>query len=137
MHAAASEVCCLLVRALAALVGTDNFVFVHTTRFAQMSCASWRWGYFNVYNMTSRVLDLDVIVFLGDWIYEYSDQQYPASGQGGPPDAAKCSCHQPRWSVWSVVLSAISNGLRRLENIVMVPCPVMLLVYFFAGVQFL
>jgi alkaline phosphatase D len=47
-----------------------------------MSCASWRWGYFNVYNMTSRVKDLNFIVFLGDWVYEYSDDQYPAQGEG-------------------------------------------------------
>ncbi|KAF6253147.1 PhoD-like phosphatase-domain-containing protein [Scenedesmus sp. NREL 46B-D3] len=49
-----------------------------TVRFAQMSCASWRWGFFNVYNMTSRVQDLNFIVFLGDWIYEYGEDQYPA-----------------------------------------------------------
>jgi alkaline phosphatase D len=47
-----------------------------------MSCASWRWGYFNVYNMTSRVRDLDFMVFLGDWIYEYGNDQYPAAGNG-------------------------------------------------------
>jgi hypothetical protein len=23
------------------------------------------------------------VVFLGDWVYEYSDEQYPAQGQGG------------------------------------------------------
>ena len=50
-----------------------------------MSCANWRWGYFNVYNMTSRVVDLDFIVFLGDWIYEYSDNQYPPEGKGPRP----------------------------------------------------
>uniref|UniRef100_A0A383WPE6 PhoD-like phosphatase metallophosphatase domain-containing protein n=1 Tax=Tetradesmus obliquus TaxID=3088 RepID=A0A383WPE6_TETOB len=55
---------------------------VATLRFAQMSCASWRWGYFNVYNMTSRVRDLDFIVFLGDWIYEYGNDEYPAAGKG-------------------------------------------------------
>lgn len=46
-----------------------------------MSCADWRWGYFNVYDMASRVLDLDFIVFLGDWIYEYGDDQYPSKAQ--------------------------------------------------------
>lgn len=53
-----------------------------SARFAQMSYASWRWGYFNVYDMTSRVRDLDFIVFLGDCIYEYGSDQYPAQEQG-------------------------------------------------------
>lgn len=55
----------------------------HCNRFAQMSCANWRWGYFIVYDMASRVVDLDFIVFLGDWIYEYGDSEYPPQGQGG------------------------------------------------------
>lgn len=57
---------------------------VDAIKFAQMSCASWRWGYFHSYNMTSRVRDLDFIVFLGDWIYEYSNDQYPAQGEAPP-----------------------------------------------------
>jgi phosphodiesterase/alkaline phosphatase D-like protein len=51
-------------------------------RFAQMSCSNWRWGYFSVYNMTSRVQDLDFLVALGDWIYEYENTTYPAANQG-------------------------------------------------------
>lgn len=61
-----------------------------------MSCASWRWGYFNVYDMTSRVVALDFIVFLGDWIYEYGNDQYPAAGAGKPCQGSTVVQLQPR-----------------------------------------
>jgi phosphodiesterase/alkaline phosphatase D-like protein len=62
---------------------------LHCNRFVQMSCADWRWGFFNVYDMASRVVDLDFIVFLGDWIYEYGDDQYPSKAQSRWCDALK------------------------------------------------
>lgn len=34
-------------------------------RFAVLSCAHWRWGYYNVYNMTAQVDNLDFWLFLG------------------------------------------------------------------------
>lgn len=63
-------------------------------RFAQMSCSNWRWGYFSVYNMTSRVRDLDFLVALGDWIYEYENTTYPAANQSkqGPRSIMTWQC---------------------------------------------
>jgi phosphodiesterase/alkaline phosphatase D-like protein len=48
-----------------------------------------------VYNMTSRVRDLDFVVFLGDWIYEYGNDEYPPAGQGEL--ACNCVRQNPQW----------------------------------------
>ena len=46
-------------------------------RYALFSCANWGWGYFNAYDIASR-LDLDFWLHLGDFIYEYGpEDHYP------------------------------------------------------------
>jgi alkaline phosphatase D len=47
-------------------------------KFGVVSCASYSHGFFNAYEALSRQDDLDVIVHLGDYIYEYG-----LSGYGG------------------------------------------------------
>lgn len=49
-----------------------------TFRFVQISCSNWRFGYFNAYDMAAKIRDLDVVVHLGDYIYEYSNKEYPS-----------------------------------------------------------
>ena len=44
---------------------------VSQVRFAVVSCASFPAGYFNVYADVAKRTDLDVVVHLGDYIYEY------------------------------------------------------------------
>jgi len=50
---------------------------VNSLRFAIASCANYQQGYFNAYAHLAERNDLDAILFLGDYIYEY-----PAKGYG-------------------------------------------------------
>ncbi|GIU40718.1 alkaline phosphatase [Shewanella sairae] len=45
-------------------------------KFAVVSCANFPAGYFNVYEMASRMDDLDAVIHLGDYIYEYARGEY-------------------------------------------------------------
>lgn len=45
-------------------------------RLAVVSCSSFPHGYFNVYRVLSERNDLDAIVHLGDYIYEYEQGHY-------------------------------------------------------------
>lgn len=45
---------------------------VDSVRLAVVSCANYPAGYFNVYREISKRDDLDAVVHLGDYIYEYS-----------------------------------------------------------------
>jgi alkaline phosphatase D len=44
-------------------------------RFAIVSCSNWEFGYFNAYNGIAEK-ELDAIIHLGDYIYEYGVGQY-------------------------------------------------------------
>lgn len=45
-------------------------------RFAVVSCASVPHGYFHVYKAIAQRHDLDAVVHLGDYIYEYAEGEY-------------------------------------------------------------
>ncbi|MFC3678980.1 alkaline phosphatase D family protein [Bacterioplanoides pacificum] len=45
-------------------------------RLAVVSCSSFPHGYFNVYRILSERNDLDAVVHLGDYIYEYGEGKY-------------------------------------------------------------
>lgn len=49
---------------------------VSRLRFAFCSCSSWAHGYFNAYRHIAQRSDLDLVLHLGDYIYEYGDDQY-------------------------------------------------------------
>ena len=57
---------------------------VDSVRLAVVSCANYPAGYFNVYREISKRDDVDVVVHLGDYIYEYSS----AADSYGAGDAA-------------------------------------------------
>ncbi len=43
-----------------------------SARFGVVSCSNIPFGYFNVYDLVARRDDLDAVIHLGDYIYEYS-----------------------------------------------------------------
>jgi len=43
---------------------------------AVVSCSNYEWGYFNAYGDIARQSDLDAVVHLGDYIYEYGPGKY-------------------------------------------------------------
>jgi len=51
---------------------------IDSARFAVVSCSNYPFGYFNVYDLISRQNDLDAVIHLGDYIYEYSTEGYGA-----------------------------------------------------------
>jgi alkaline phosphatase D len=50
-------------------------------RLAVFSCASYNAGYFNAYEIVARRNDVDLVVHLGDYIYEYGSDEF-----GNDPD---------------------------------------------------
>ncbi len=49
---------------------------VDKLRFAVVSCSSFPHGYFNVYQAINQRNDVDAIIHLGDYIYEYGKNEY-------------------------------------------------------------
>ncbi|KUJ54447.1 alkaline phosphatase [Streptomyces albus subsp. albus] len=47
-------------------------------RFGVVSCANWEAGYFSAYRHLAARRDLDAVLHLGDYIYEYRSGEYPA-----------------------------------------------------------
>ncbi|MFJ7265884.1 alkaline phosphatase D family protein [Streptomyces sp. NPDC099050] len=46
-------------------------------RFGVVSCANWEAGYFSAYRHLAARADLDAVLHLGDYIYEYKSGGYP------------------------------------------------------------
>jgi alkaline phosphatase D len=46
---------------------------VDQLKFAVVSCANYEWGFFSGYEQISRRTDLDAVIHVGDYIYEYPD----------------------------------------------------------------
>ncbi|MBT2504604.1 alkaline phosphatase D family protein [Streptomyces sp. ISL-98] len=46
-------------------------------RFGVVSCANWESGYFSAYRHLAARTDLDAVLHLGDYIYEYATGGYP------------------------------------------------------------
>jgi alkaline phosphatase D len=49
---------------------------VDRLRFALVACSSLAHGYFHVYSEVATHLDLDAVIHLGDYIYEYGNFEY-------------------------------------------------------------
>lgn len=52
-------------------------------RLAVVSCANYQMGYFNAYRRISERSDLDAVVHLGDYIYEYATYGYGYTSEVG------------------------------------------------------
>ncbi|MFG3493636.1 alkaline phosphatase D family protein [Streptomyces sp. NPDC047928] len=61
-------------------------------RFGVVSCANWESGHFAAYRHLARRADLDAVLHLGDYIYEYESGGYPK------PDKVVRQ-HQPRHEI--------------------------------------
>lgn len=70
---------------------------VDQARFAVMSCSNYPFGYFNVYDLVARHDDLDAVIHLGDYIYEYSREGY-----GGDQGRALGREHEPPHEIVSL-----------------------------------
>ena len=52
-------------------------------RMAFTSCSNYPYGYFNAYGAIAQRKDLDVVLHLGDYIYEYADGEYGSGAKLG------------------------------------------------------
>ncbi|WP_084397658.1 alkaline phosphatase D family protein [Henriciella aquimarina] len=59
-------------------------------KFAVISCSNFPFGYFNVYDDIAKRTDLDAVIHLGDYIYEYG-----VDGYGGEIGQALGRNHEP------------------------------------------
>lgn len=57
-------------------------------RFAVASCSNFEWGYFNAYDRMADIEDLDAVLHLGDYIYEYGIGTYGDTTLGRLHDPA-------------------------------------------------
>ncbi|MFB7270194.1 alkaline phosphatase D family protein [Streptomyces sp. NPDC056244] len=48
-------------------------------RFGVVSCANWEAGYFSAYRHLAARADLDAVLHLGDYLYEYATGDFPAA----------------------------------------------------------
>ena len=58
---------------------------VDQLRFATVSCSNWQHGYFNAYNRITERNDIDAVLHLGDYIYEYGPGEYGDERPHDPP----------------------------------------------------
>jgi alkaline phosphatase D len=54
-------------------------------RLALVACASLGHGYFHGYRAVAKLLDLDAVIHLGDYIYDYGDGEYGEVRKYEPP----------------------------------------------------
>jgi alkaline phosphatase D len=58
-------------------------------RVAVLSCASYAHGFFHVYRHVAERADIDLVLHLGDYIYEYADREYGELRGYDPPHEAR------------------------------------------------
>ena len=70
---------------------------IDKARFGVVSCSNYPFGYFNVYDLIARNDDLDAVIHLGDYLYEYSREGY-----GGATGARLGRNHLPSHEIVSL-----------------------------------
>lgn len=60
------------------VIGRTKTIATNPTqlKFAVVSCSNYEWGYFNTYESIANIVDLDFVIHLGDYIYEYGPGVY-------------------------------------------------------------
>ncbi|WP_411106012.1 alkaline phosphatase D family protein [Streptomyces sp. cmx-4-9] len=70
----------------------DHHATPDGVRFGVVSCANWESGWFSAYRHLAARADLDAVLHLGDYIYEYQSGGYPESAYVVRP-------HEPRHEI--------------------------------------
>jgi alkaline phosphatase D len=78
---------------------------VERLRLASVSCSNYPAGYFNVYRAIANRSDLDVVLHLGDYIYEFANGVYgDGSGSGRVPipagEATRLADYRGRYATY-------------------------------------
>ncbi|HMU97287.1 MAG TPA: alkaline phosphatase D family protein [Chitinophagales bacterium] len=86
---------------------------VEQLRFAFASCTNYPAGYFNVYDRILERNDIDAVLFLGDYIYEYGPNQYGSTRKDVMPtkEIVKLEDYRLRYSTYR-----LDPALRKLHQ---------------------
>lgn len=119
---------------------TASLANADSLRFAVVSCANLEAGFFNVYKVIKERNDVDAVICLGDYIYEYETGGYAQNQQSGriwqpsneivtltdyrtrystyhlDPDLRKCHQQFPWIVVWDDHESANDSWMNGAEN---------------------
>ncbi len=77
-------------------------------RFGVVSCANWEAGYFSSYRHLAARTDLDAVLHLGDYLYEYKSGEYPAAEYTVRP-------HQPTHEILTLADYRIRHGAHKTD----------------------
>ncbi|MEU7486308.1 alkaline phosphatase D family protein [Streptomyces sp. NPDC042319] len=77
-------------------------------RFGVVSCANWESGYFSPYRHLAARTDLDAVLHLGDYLYEYKTGEYPALKYVVRP-------HSPGHEIISLADYRIRHGVHKTD----------------------
>ncbi|WP_175407540.1 alkaline phosphatase [Streptomyces sp. TRM64462] len=78
-------------------------------RFGVVSCANWEAGHFAAYRHLAARADLDAILHLGDYIYEYGTGQYPKTG-------TVLRAHEPRHEIVSLADYRLRHAMYKTDR---------------------
>ncbi|MEU6843645.1 alkaline phosphatase D family protein [Streptomyces sp. NPDC046716] len=78
-------------------------------RFGVVSCANWEAGWFSAYRHLAARADLDAVLHLGDYLYEYRTGEYPAAKYTVRP-------HQPAHEIVSLADYRIRHGAHKTDD---------------------
>lgn len=78
-------------------------------RFAIVSCVNYQWGYFAALERISERADLDAVIHLGDYLYEYGPEDY------NHPDIIEIQSHEPEYETVTLADYRLRFSQYRLE----------------------
>ncbi|MFI8788082.1 alkaline phosphatase D family protein [Streptomyces sp. NPDC055105] len=81
-------------------------------RFGVVSCSNWEAGYFSAYRHLAARTDLDAVLHLGDYIYEYKTGEYPEAKY-------VVRQHEPRHEILTLADYRVRHGLHKTDADVM------------------
>ncbi len=84
---------------------------VHALRFGAASCANFTGGYFAAYRHLAQRDDLDFVLFLGDYLYEYGN----GADRYGPEELAGTRDHVPAGEIESLADYRMRYGCYRAD----------------------
>ncbi|WP_353942039.1 alkaline phosphatase D family protein [Streptomyces sp. HUAS MG91] len=78
-------------------------------RFGVVSCANWEAGWFSAYRHLAARADLDAVLHLGDYLYEYRTGEYPSAQYTVRP-------HQPAHEIVSLADYRTRHGAHKTDD---------------------
>ncbi|MEV0255443.1 alkaline phosphatase D family protein [Streptomyces sp. NPDC050732] len=80
----------------------------HGVRFGVVSCANWEAGHFSAYRHLAARTELDAVLHLGDYIYEYKSGEYPSAEHVVRP-------HEPRHEIRTLADYRTRHGVHKTD----------------------